>query len=113
MASTSPKDQAVAISCLHLFRSLGSEIGLALSAAIVQGVLRKELNTELKGNADVESIIEHVRESLEFLDGLEPDVRGAVRLCYEVAVRWSLCFGGLMAVGSLLGCLFMRERKLG
>ena len=115
VATATPLDQAPALSCLHLFRSLGSEIGLALSGAIVQQVLRYSLHATLNPldnpypDLDIDALVDQVRKSLEFLDQLDPPLKHIVRTCYSVAVRWCLIFCVVLAVGGLLTGLWVGE----
>ena len=113
VASAGPEHQAVAISCLMLFRSLGSEIGLALSTAVIQSVLRKELRSDLGAGFETDSIAEQVRKSLDNISTLAPEVQGTVRHCYEAAVRWSFVLNLCCAAGAFLASLLIRERSLG
>ena len=85
IANASTEDQAVATACSYLFRSLGSVTGLALSATVVQQSLRAQLNDRLKDGKDAEQIVKRVRESLDYVENLEPKVREIVRQCYGVA----------------------------
>lgn len=112
MAQAGQDDQATAISCFHLFRSLGSEVGLALSGSIIQQVLDRKLRIAFRGNADIRTILEQVRKSLGYIDTLEPETRELVRSCYGIAVRWSFAFSFLFATGSFLACLAIREKSL-
>ena len=87
IANASRDDQAVATACSYLFRSLGSVIGLSLSATVVQQSLRMQLRDRLKSGKDAEEIVKSVRESLDYIKTLEPDVREIVRQCYGTATR--------------------------
>ena len=100
------EDQAVAISCLHLFCSLGSEISLALSTVVVQQYMHKTLQSSL-GDDSLKKIL----QDLGYLDKLEPDIRDAVRRIYATAVRWSLVFDLCLAAGALMACSLMREKR--
>ena len=87
IANASTEDQAVATACSYLFRSLGSVVGLALSATVVQQSLKTQLRERLKSGKDAVFIEKHVRESLEFIKTLEPQIQVIVRECYGTAVR--------------------------
>ncbi len=87
IANASPQDQAVATACSYLFRSLGSVVGLSLSATVVQQSLRNQLRDQLKSGKDAENIVKRVRESLDYIRTLEPEVRETVRQCYGNATR--------------------------
>ena len=87
IANASSEDQAVATACSYLFRSLGSVVGLSLSATVVQQSLKTLLRERLRSGEDAASIEKHVRESLDFIKTLEPRVQKIVRECYGTSVR--------------------------
>ena len=87
IANASPQDQAVATACSYLFRSLGSVVGLSISATVVQQSLRTQLRNRLESGKDADLIVRRVRESLDYIKTLEPEVRDIVRQCYESAIR--------------------------
>ena len=87
IANASIEDQAVATACSYLFRSLGSVVGLSLSATVVQQSLRTQLRDRLKSGKDADKIVKRVRESLEFVKTLDPDLQEIVRHCYSIATR--------------------------
>ena len=87
IANASIEDQAVATACSYLFRSLGSVVGLSLSATVVQQSLRTQLQDRLNSGKDADKIVKRVRESLEFVKTLDPDVQEIVRHCYGIAIR--------------------------
>ncbi|MCJ1464315.1 hypothetical protein MMC07_002928 [Pseudocyphellaria aurata] len=112
IANAAPKDQAITTACSYLFRSLGSVVGLSLSATVVQQSLRTQLRRRLSHDEDADQIIQKVRESLEYIKTLKPETRKAVRVCYEIATRNG--FGFMLGVVSLamLSSWFIREKKL-
>ena len=105
IANAGVEDQAVATACSYLFRSLGSVVGLALSAAIVQQTLRTQLQSRLQKGNDVDQIVRRVRESLDYIKVLNPEVRVIVSDCYGAATRNA--FGmllGIVALALLSSC---------
>lgn len=111
IANASSQDQAVATACTYLFRSLGSVIGLSLSATIVQQSLKTLLRIRLKGNRDVDSIERHVRESLEFINTLEPNLQEIVRQCYGTAIRNGFVFMMILVVFGVISGRKLEFRK--
>lgn len=95
IANASTEDQAVATACSYLFRSLGSVVGLSLSATVVQQTLGTQLRDRLGSGKDADEIAQRVRESLEFVKTLEPRLQEIVRQCYGTSIRNSF---GLMLV---------------
>ena len=87
IANASTEDQAVATACSYLFRSLGSVIGLSVSATVVQQSLRTQLRDRLRSGKDADQIVKRVRESLEYVKSLDPEIQIIVRDCYGTATR--------------------------
>lgn len=105
IANASTEDQAVATACSYLFRSLGSVVGLSISATVVQQSLKTQLTEGLRSGKDAEQIAMRVRESLDYVNTLEPRAREIVRQCYGAATRngFSLMLG-LVAFAMLASC---------
>lgn len=105
IANASPQDQAVATACSYLFRSLGSVIGLSLSATVVQQSLRNQLQEKLRSGKDAENIVKRVRESLDYIGTLDPEVREVVRQCYGSATRHGFALMlGIVSFAMLSSC---------
>lgn len=105
IANAAPKDQAIATACSYLFRSLGSVVGLSLSATVVQQSLRTQLQQRLQSVGDAENIVRRVTESLDYLNTLEPATREIVRQCYGAATRAG--FGlmlGIVSFAAISSC---------
>ncbi|MCJ1313762.1 hypothetical protein MMC25_007442 [Agyrium rufum] len=105
IANADPQDQAVATACSYLFRSLGSVVGLSISATVVQQVLRTKLEERFGKGAEEERIVAGVRKSLEFIKTLDPEVREIVRGCYRhgIHVGFWLMFG-TVACSAISAC---------
>lgn len=99
IANAAPEDQAIATAGSYLFRSLGSVVGLSLSATVVQQVLRNQLQDRLGSGEDAGKIVENVRQSLDFIKTLSPEMAEVVRECYGTATR--AAFGFLIGVVTL------------
>ncbi|KAL4949405.1 major facilitator superfamily-domain-containing protein [Aspergillus filifer] len=112
ISNATPEDQAVVTACSYLFRSLGSVIGLALSSTVVQQGLRDRLRDALRDSKDIDTIVDGVRQSLDFIKTLDPTVARTVRDCYGWAINKG--FGFLIGVVFLAfaNSLFIRERSL-
>ncbi|KAI0024776.1 MFS general substrate transporter [Xylariomycetidae sp. FL0641] len=107
----SPADTSVAIACSYLFRSLGTTLGISISTATLQQVLRLQLARHL--NADDAAIIEErVRESLDSIRALDPAVAAVVRRCYAVATQAAFAPVAALALLALLSASFIKEKKL-
>lgn len=112
VACADPSDMAIVTACSYLFRSLGSAVGVSLSAALVQQRLRDQLAKMLGDGDETERIVQGVRESLEYLEKLTPEVREVVRQCYQKAVSSSFGLAAIVVMASVLSSIFVVERKL-
>ncbi|KAF8811629.1 MFS general substrate transporter [Phlegmacium glaucopus] len=110
IANAGQEDQAIATAVSYLFRSLGSVIGLSVGSTLVQGTLRSTLHRKLSG-ADVEEIIRKVRESLTYIEKLDPPTQAAVRGSQE-AIHVTFWFSATMALFSLISSRFIKEMAL-
>lgn len=111
LANADPAEQAVATACTYLFRSLGSVTGVSIAATVVQQRLRTTLREELNGK-EVEEIVKRVRESLDFIKTLDPDVRVLVRGCYQAAVNSAFGVNIGIVFCALVASCFIREKRL-
>ncbi|KAF9456713.1 MFS general substrate transporter [Collybia nuda] len=111
IANAGQADQAIATAVSYLFRSMGSVVGVSIGSTLVQETLRSYLRRRLSGN-DVEEIIQHVRESLSYLDELDPATRIIVRSAYEKAIQVTLSFTVAMAACGLVSSIFIKEKAL-
>ena len=104
IANASHDDQAIATACSYLFRSLGSVTGVSLSATVANLALRNSLASELPklglGEDKALQIADRVRQSLEYLRQLEPEVRKIVVKSYTSST--TAAFG--LEAGSCGGC---------
>lgn len=98
--------------CSYLFRSLGSIIGLSLSATVVQQILRERLRSALRDSKDIDRIVQGVRQSLEFIKTLDPQIRDIVRRCYGTATNLGFAFMIGIVFFALFSSFFIREQKL-
>lgn len=116
IANASHEDQAVANACSYLFRSLGSVMGVSLSATVANQTLRKGLASGLPtlgmGEEKAGEIANHVRESLTFLKTLSPEVRNLVVDCYGKSSTNAFGLQIVLVAGSAIAAWFVREKPL-
>ena len=112
IANADPKDQAVATACTYLFRSLGSVVGVSLSATAIQQILRTQLKERLESGKEADKIVERVRQSLEYIKKLEPHTRDIVRKCYQNATSGSFGLSIAFLMGALVATFWIKEKKL-
>ena len=105
IVNAAPEDQAIATACSYLFRSLGSVVGISVAATVVQQSLRMQLEARLGNGEDAESIVKRVRESLDYVKSLSPEVQAVVRQCYGIATRHSfILLIGLAFCAAISSC---------
>jgi predicted MFS family arabinose efflux permease len=111
IANADPKDQAIATACSYLFRSLGSVIGLSISATVVQQSLRIQLREKLSGD-QADKIVERVRQSLEYIGTLDPATRQLVQSSYQKATNAAFALTIFLVSGALVSSFYIKEKKL-
>ncbi|XWW97843.1 hypothetical protein V2A60_005830 [Cordyceps javanica] len=89
LANAAVEDTAIVVACSYLFRSLGSSIGISICSAVLQQVLRGELDRRLVGD-DAREIEDRVRQNLDYIRHLAPGVAEMVRASYQRAALASL-----------------------
>ena len=113
ISNAAKEDAAIVIACSYLFRSLGSSIGISITSAILQQVLRTQLAARL-GDGDVAlAIEERVRESLDYIKELEPRVADVVRSCYQTATLTVFASCSVPLALAFVIAFFIREKKVG
>lgn len=117
IANASHEDQAVATACSYLFRSLGSVFGVSMSATVANQSLRKDLAFELPRlglpEGQALEIADKVRQSLEYLRGLDPRIRSVVEDCFARSTTAAFGFQIALVFGAFLSAWFIREKALG
>ncbi|KAI0821779.1 MFS general substrate transporter [Trametes gibbosa] len=111
IANAGPEDQAIATAVSYLFRSLGSVLGLSIATTLTQDILRKSLRARLTGG-HVDEIVRKVRESLEYLQQLEPAVRAQVVLAYQDGLQAAFWFTAAMSAATVVVAFYIREKPL-
>ena len=112
VSNAAPDDQAVTTACSYLFRSIGSVVGVSLSATVIQQSLRNNLKESLGSGKEADQIIKKVRRSLDAIKELDPNVAQVVRECYAHAVATG--FGLMVGITFLavVSSVFIREKRL-
>ncbi|KAI0643317.1 MFS general substrate transporter [Trametes meyenii] len=111
IANAGPEDQAIATAVSYLFRSLGSVIGLSVGTTLAQDVLRQNLRARLSGG-NVDEIVQKVRESLEYLEQLEPAVREKVIHAYQDGLQAAFWFTVALSAATVIVSFFVKEKPL-
>jgi predicted MFS family arabinose efflux permease len=112
IANASHGDQAVVTACSYLFRSLGSVMGVSLCATAANSALRAALKKELSDGKNAEEIARKVRQSLEYVKTLEPEIGEIVRRCYGKSTQAAFTVGLTLVCGSAVSAWFLKEKRL-
>lgn len=112
IANAGPANQSIATAGSYLYRSMGSVLGLSIGSTLIQQTLRSSLRTSLAGREDIDIIAKRVRESLAYLDELDPSTRRIVVSSYERALFIAFCFTTLMGFCAAVSSLFVKAKAL-
>ncbi|KAF5017385.1 hypothetical protein F66182_10691 [Fusarium sp. NRRL 66182] len=112
LANAAVEDTAVVVACSYLFRSLGSSIGISTGSAVLQQVLRNQLAARLPNGDEAREIEENVRQNLDYIKALPPNLADQVRSSYQVATLGALALISIYLVISLLAAFWIKERPL-
>ena len=104
--------QAVITSASYAFRSTGSAIGIAISSAVFQNLLKPNLWSAIGDRHNSSEIVDRLRNNLDVIKELSPHFKADVQLAYMESLRGVFVTTlGLSIVASLVS-LAMREHKL-
>ncbi|XP_006464043.1 hypothetical protein AGABI2DRAFT_153035 [Agaricus bisporus var. bisporus H97] len=132
IANVNRSDQAVATAVTYFFRSLGSVVGLSVGSTLVQTTLRSRLHhlvegkhadevshsgtlcrqMEYPGSPLLQQIVRQVRQSLSYLNKLDPETREIVRSAYGTAIQSTLILTMSFVLTAIIVSLFIVEKKL-
>jgi len=111
IASAAVEDQAVVIAVSYLFRSLGVVVGISGSTALVQASLKRSLSKKLVGE-NIDELVRRIRESLDYVNTLDPNTQIIVRMSYEKALRQAFVFSIVFSVITVICSFFIKENSL-
>ncbi|KAJ4157991.1 uncharacterized protein LMH87_008538 [Akanthomyces muscarius] len=111
LANATVEDTAVVVACSYLFRSLGSSIGISICSAVLQQVLRGELDRRLVGD-DAREIEKRVRQNLDYIRELTPEVAEMVRTSYQTAELASIAPAVGFTAVAFLFAFWVRETAI-
>ncbi|KAG9254968.1 major facilitator superfamily [Emericellopsis atlantica] len=112
IANSATEDMALVVASSYLFRSLGSSIGVSLSAASLQQVLRTQLAARFPDGDEAKKIEEGVRQSLEFIHKLSPWQAAQVKESYKLATLGGYGPTLIFLVMGFVVSFWIRERPL-
>ena len=106
------KHQAVITSASYAFRSTGATIGVTITSAIFQNLLKTRLWDTMGDREGAADIIPKIRDSLDAIKDLPPAWKGGVQDAYMDAFHGAfLALLGIAILGATVS-LFMREYVL-
>lgn len=85
LANAAEEDTAVVVACSYLFRSLGCSVGVTVTSAVLQQVLRVQLAYRLPNGDEAREIEERVRLNLDAIKELPEALAAIVRASYKYA----------------------------
>ncbi|KAI6766648.1 hypothetical protein HG531_011870 [Fusarium graminearum] len=112
LANAAVEDTAVVVASSYLFKALGSSIGVSVGSAVLQQVLRTELIARLPGQGEAREIEERVRQSLEYIKELPPNIADQVRWSYQIAIIWTMASSSIHFVMAFIFSFWVKERPL-
>ena len=116
IANASAADQAVATACSYLYRSLGSVVGISVSATVLNQTLRDRLTAELPklglGEHEAVDIARQVKERLENLGTLEPRVRAVAVQYYAEGTSATFALQTDLGAGAAISAYFIIGKAL-
>ncbi|EKJ77119.1 hypothetical protein FPSE_02763 [Fusarium pseudograminearum CS3096] len=112
LANAAIEDTAVVVASSYLFKALGSSIGVSVGSAVLQQVLRTELIARLPGQGEAREIEERVRQSLEYIKELPPNIADQVRWSYQIAIIWTMASSSIHFVMAFVFSFWVKERPL-
>lgn len=101
IASVEKKDMAVCTGLSYLFRYTGQVIGVAISGAILQSVLTRELNTRMLGDGAAE-LIERIRHDSSLVKRLPQGYKQAAIESYQLGLKSVFAFNVVLSLVSFL-----------
>lgn len=83
-----------------------------MCATAFNASLRRYLRKALHGDKDADEIARKVRESVDFINGLEPAMKRMVMECYGKSTQAAITVGIVILLGSAFNAWFIREKRL-
>ncbi|CEI39099.1 unnamed protein product [Fusarium venenatum] len=112
LANATVEDTAVVVATSYLFKALGSSIGVSVGSAVLQQVLRTELIARVPDQGEAREIEERVRQSLEYIKELPPNIAEQVRWSYQIATIWTLASSSMHFFLAFIFSFWVKERSL-
>ena len=95
----------------YLFRTTGQVLGVSLSSALIQSILRTDLPRRITG-AHADETITRIRRDTDFIRFLPPAERAAAVGSYSLALRWVWVVNVGLALLGVVGVWMIREDEI-
>lgn len=92
----------------YLFRTTGQVIGVSISGAILQAILRVELQKRIED----EDLISTIRHQSSIISSLPFDIQQSAIASYNVALRYVFVFALCSSIATAISCFCMEDLKL-
>lgn len=112
IANSAAEDMALVVASSYLFRSLGSSMGVSLSAAALQQVLRTQLAFRFPDGDEAKMIEDKVRQSLDYIKRLSPGQAEQVRMSYNMAILGAYAPTLIFFIVGFVATFWIREKAL-
>lgn len=112
LANAAEEDTAVVVACSYLFRSLGSSLGVTISAAVLQQLLRSELASRLPSGDQAREIEKQVRQNLDYIKHLSKELSAIVRTSYLYACTGAVVPLFICGVLAFVCSIWIKEKSL-
>lgn len=93
------------------YLQVGQVVGVALSSAVLQGVLARELQKRIKGDHAAE-LIDQIRHTSSIVKTLDPKTREAAIAAYSTGLYWVFAANLVVACVGFLCALPLKEYPL-
>lgn len=108
IADVGPEHVAIATSLSYVFRTIGQVLGVALSGALTQAVLARELEKRIQGH-NAEEIIASIRESSASIRYLPEPLKSIAIASYQKGLHAVFICTVVLSVITLISGLGIRE----
>ncbi|KAF8308601.1 vacuolar amino acid permease [Clavulina sp. PMI_390] len=110
-SSVPREDVAIATGIYYLFRTTGQVLGVSMSGALAQSILRAQLHIKIR-TPDSAELIDKIRHSTNIIPNLDPELRAIAIASWRIALRGVFIFNAGFAVIALLACIPFQEFDL-
>jgi len=89
-------------------------VGVSLSTALVQESLRRTLRAKLPADSgtDIAELVRRIRESLDYVDQLDPATQVVVRASYEKSLLMAFIFTAVFSFLTVACSVFLKEKPV-